>query len=315
MTDFLLSEGLCEMISSLPKPRLMYRKGMEVKGFFRPYMSFEEYTEAEIFQDTGDSFTVKARFSSMLGEKGSADTIRNIKGFAVRFLTSKGKCDLICQSLPVYLINDGQKFFDMAKGFTKEELFDGINDERLWEFAVKNPESINCILRMFSNRGLIDSYISTIWYSVNTYVWENAKGEKFLVRYRWNPLKQRKRRTDRIFAEFMAGFDPDIAGDELKEAVSEGNFPAYELSVQIADHRLASHPDYLKCTADWNENTIPSVKAGILKITDAEADREEDISFSPDNTIEGMYIYGSGISNMMGHAHKIGNMIRNGRER
>lgn len=314
MTDFLLSEQLCEMMQSLRKPRLMHKKGISVKGFFRPYMSFAEYTKAEIFHDIGESFLIKARFSSMLGERGVADTVRNIKGFSVRFITSQSSIDLICQSLPVYPINDSSKFYDMTQAFSNEYLFDGINNEKLWEFAVKNPEAVNCFLRMFSNRGLLDSYINTVWYSVNTYVWKNKEGEKFLVRYRWNPVKHPNRRNDRIFAEFMAGFDPDIASDELKRAVSEGDFPSYELSVQIANYKLASHPDYLKCTSDWNENTIPSVRAGIIKITDVMSKEDDDICFCPGNTIDGICMYDNSFSNMMEHAHKMGGMIRNGKE-
>lgn len=321
MTDFLFLERLNNAVKQIPMPRLMHKKGLGAKGFFKPYMSFGDYTRAEIFQSPEEAFPVSVRFSSMLGEKGTADTVRNIKGLSVKFHADEGDYDLICQSLPVYPINSGEKFFEMMEAFSKFQPFDGINSEKLWSFAVKNPEALNCIIRLFSCRGLVDSYTEIDWYSVNTYLWENRSGKRFLVRYRWTPVKDeaeeegcdKARAMDRIFAEFTAGFDPDVSGDRLRRQVEERNFPAFELSVQIADYKFISHPHYLKRTICWNDNIHSPVKAGLLKLTDMAEGGDESCDsccFAPGNTISGIELCEDEFSGVMDYAHKIGGAER-----
>ncbi|MFQ8603111.1 MAG: catalase [Anaerovoracaceae bacterium] len=321
MADFLFLEQLNKIMRQVPRPRLMYKKGIGAKGFFKPYMTFRDYTKAEIFQSADEIFPVKVRFSSMFGERGTSDTVRNIKGFSVRFCTEESKYDLICQSLPVYFINDEEKFFKLMGAFSKDYPFDGINSKNLWSFLIENPESVNCIVRLFSSRGLVESYTDIKWYSVNTYVWENEKGKKFLVRYKWKPaqnkkideIADKKRPMDRVFAEFMAGFDPDIASDTLKRNMEEGDFPSFELFVQIVDYKFISHPNYLKRTVCWNDNINPPVKVGILKLTDVIKEHGESGDsdcFAPGNIIPGISLCEDEFSKVMDYAHKIGGIER-----
>lgn len=317
MADFLFLEQLHRMIHEIPRPRLMYKKGIMAKGFFKPYMTFRDYTKAEIFSDPETSCNVEVRFASMLGEKGSADTVRNIKGLSAKFYTEEGEYDLICQSLPVYFISHGEKFLKMCEAFAKNAPFDGVNSEKFWTFVIENPESVNCALRFFSNKGLQDSYVNSDWYSVNTYVWENSLGKKLPVRYMWRTVNYEKayggrREVDRAFAEFMAGFDPDTAGDELKRNIAEGDFPTFELSVQMADYRFLTHPYYLKRTVCWDESVIPYVKVGVMKLTDISEDRSDLRSFAPGNLIKGIELCGDEFSEIMDYAHKIGAMGRGG---
>lgn len=318
MADFLFLEQLHRMIHEIPRPRLMYKKGVAARGFFKTYMTFKDYTKAEIFGDPEISHNVEVRFASMLGERGTADTVRNIKGFSVKFYSTDGEYDLICQNLPVYFINHGEKFLKMGEAFTKETPFDGVDSEKFWTFVIENPESVNCAVRFFSYKGLQDSYVGDNWHSANTYIWENSEGKKLLVRYMWSPVNYEKeydgrRKNDRVFAEFMAGFDPDVAGDELKRLISEGKFPAFELSVQMADHRFLTHPDYLRQTVCWNESVIPYVKVGVLKLTDFAEGGNDVGSFAPGNLINGIELCGDEFSEIMDHAHKIGAMGRGGR--
>ena len=108
MTDFQMLEQIQRMIKEMPRPRLLFRKGLTVRGFFRPYMSFADHTQAEIFSSTDEVTPVTVRFASMFGQKGTADTVRNIKGMSVKFHGSE-EYDMVCQSIPVFFIDEKQK--------------------------------------------------------------------------------------------------------------------------------------------------------------------------------------------------------------
>ncbi len=326
MTDFLLVQQLHQMMGELPRPRLMFRKGIGMRGYFKPYRSFREYTSAEMFCEVDQSFAVRARFSALLGDGGTADTRRNIKGFAVRFYAGAGEYDVVCSSLPVFFISRSRDFPALAEALRRKNWFDGIQPEKFWRFAVEHPESLHCILRLFSGEGFAASYRVLSWYSVHTCVWSNEKGERFLVRYQWkppervktgaDPLDGARRRSgctggDRVMAEFLAGFDPDAAEDDLKDAAAEGQFPAYELWVQIMDFHYRAHPEYRRCTVLWNEAIFPPVRVGILKLTEMESQQQtERLCFSPGHLGPGISLPDDEFAAFVDYAHKAGGAER-----
>lgn len=320
MTDFLLVEQLHRMMGELPRPRLMYRKGIGMRGYFKIYRSFEEYTSADIFCEMDRSFPVRARFSALLGDGGTADTRRNIKGFAVRLYSGAGEYDVVCSSLPVFFINRSRDFLELAESMRCRAWFDGIAFEKFWRFVVKHPEALHCALRLFSSEGLTASYRRICWYSVHTCVWNNEKGEQFLVRYRWIPVGNDRNGLkegddqigeERIIADFMAGYNPDAAQDDLETAVAEGAFPAFELWVQIMDASYSSHPEYQRRTVSWNEAIFPPVRAGILKLTEMEPlEQSEKLCFSPGHLGPGISLWGDEFSDFADYAHKAGGAER-----
>ncbi len=314
MTDFLLLEKLHRMIMEIPRPRLMFKKGITVKGFFRPYMSFNEYTQADIFRSFDEITPVTVRFASMLGDKGTADTVRNIKGMNVKFQSAAGEYDMLCHSIPVFFINEEEKLLSLFKAFYVREWFDGINSGEFWRFVVDNPEAVNCALRLFSGEGLSASYIDMKWFSVNLFVWENNKGERFLVRYKWVPISGREsgaggeeERLDRISAEFLAGFDSDRASNELEKAVSSGKFPCYELYIQMEKYDETANEEHTGRTLIWDENDVIPVAAGIMKLTEIPEDRvcqRDLVSFVPSNTVKGIELYRDGLANLMNYIYR-----------
>lgn len=311
MTDFLLLERLHRMVKDIPRPRLMFRKGVAATGFFRPYMSFADYTEACIFGSFDEITPVTVRFAPMLGDRGTADTVRNIKSMSVKFRHEEGEYDMLCSSLPVFFINGEDKFFDMAAAFTKRECFDGINTDRFWRFVTENPEAVNCALRLFSYQGLSSSYIDMGWFSVDPVIWKNSRGEIFRVRYEWKPvLKERdKEKTlDRLSAEFLAGFDGDRASEELESVIEGGCFPQYELYVQLAECDEDPEEEYMRRTLIWDEESAPPVAAGVMKLTGIPEDRagkHDMLSFAPGNTVKGIEMYHDGFSGMMNYLYRI----------
>lgn len=310
MTDFLLLSQMHKMIKEMSKPRLMFRKGVSARGFFRPYMSFSEYTRASILKNANETTPVAVRFSSMLGDGGTADTVRNIKEMDIKFMAGDGTYDMLCQSLPVFLIDDSAGLIDLCEAFSAGEFFDGIHGERFWSFLVKHPAAFNCAIRLFSHEGLSDSFVDINWYSVNIAEWENNLGEKFLVRYQWIPVTEKnaeQKKLNRNTAEFMAGFDPHRAVRNLEDCVLQGKFPAYELYVQILDYKFSLHTSYTKRTLLWSEAAVPYITAGIMKLTHLPEDfhRESDmLSFAPGNTIDGIGLYRDAFSDMMDYIYR-----------
>lgn len=321
MTDFLLVQQLHQMMRQLPRPRLMFRKGIGMKGYFRPYRSFAEYTCAEIFCEGNESFAVRARFSALLGDRGTADTRRNIKGFAVRFYAGAGEYDLLCSSLPVFLIYRSREFPALAEALSRDVWFDRIVPEKFWEFVVGHPEALHAALRLFSREGLADSYRTLPWYSVHTCFWSNEQGEQFLVRCRWKPAERGTEEVpnhlshgflkDRILADLIAGSDPDAAEEDLRAAVEAGKFPAFELWAQIMDVRYSTHPEYQRQTVLWNESICPPVRVGILKLTDLEPLEETDqICFSPGHQGPGISLRRDEFASFLEYAHSAGGAER-----
>ena len=322
MTDFQMLEQIQRMIKEMPRPRLLFRKGLTVRGFFRPYMSFEEYTQAEIFSSIDVVTPVTVRFASMFGQKGMADTVRNIKGMSVKFHGSE-EYDMICQSIPVFFIDEKQKLPELMRAFTRSEHCDGLNSRRFWKFVAENPESLHCALRLFSYEGIKGTFINVKWFSANTTVWENNAGEKSFVRYRWVPScpagngvdgsASREKVNDRITAEFMAGFDCDTAFKELASDISAGRFPSFDLYVQIIPESEFDREEHTKHTIEWDEETVPCILAGVMRITELADDREnvKDLtSFIPGRTVKGIELYRDGLEDMMDFLYRTEAMER-----
>lgn len=319
MTDFLLLEELQRMIKEIPKPRLLFRKGITAQGFFRPYMSLADYTKAQMFSGAGVITPVKVRFSAMLGDYGTADTVRNIKKLEIRFLSEQGAYDMICHSLPVQFINDKNKLCDMFKIFCQKRWFDGINNKSFWQFVTDNPEAVNAAVHLYSHEGLSDNYTNIKLYSVNTAIWTNSIGTEFLVRYKWLPIREPEieKRAGNILnrneAEFIAGFDPHRAHDELATRIEYGRYPVFELYIQMMDLRHITGREALDYTLIWNENKIPFMSAGIMLLDKAEYETEgsqEELLFSPGNTVGGISLCRNELSDIIEYMHRAEAMER-----
>lgn len=318
MADFLLLERLHKMIKEIPRPRLMFKKGLSVRGFFRPYMSFSDYTMSSVFGSINEITPVTVRFSSMIGDRGTADTSRNIKCMGIKFRTEAGNHDMICSSLPVQFINDKDKLMGMFGMFCIRRHFDGINKAGFWKFIVDNPEALNCAIRLFSYEGIADSYIYIKWYSVNNIVWHNDKGDKWLVRYKWLPVHEedetgRQRNTrNRNYAEFAAGFDPDIAISEIENSILKKKFPSFELYIQMLPFQESPDSMYLDGTLMWDETKNPYMSVGIMMLDELPEDDtlENNLSFVPGSDIRGISLHRTELTEVVDYMCRIEEMER-----
>lgn len=314
MTDFLLPEKINNIIKSIPKPRLFYKKGIYVGGLFRPYMSFQEYTTAAMFSGSEVITPLTIRFSAMLGDESTPDTVRNIKKMEVRFFTLKGCYDMICQNIPVQFIKDEKKSIELFESFKNKRAFDGINKKSFWQFIVNNPESINAALHLYSNEGLTDSFINIKWYSVNLIHWINEAGEKYLIRIKWVPIVSEPFEKEFLTiksAEFISGFAPDIAHNELINNIENDSFPKLELQVQIIDENNAANEELYDPTLLWNERQFPFIPVGVLMINKILSDtKRNEICFLMANTIEGVEHYNTGMNDVFDYIYKLEAMER-----
>ena len=247
--------------------RVVHAKGAAAHGYFQVHRSMAPYTKAKFLQDPDKKTSVFLRFSTVTGGRGSADTVRDPRGFAVKFYTEEGNYDLVGNNLPVFFIRDAIKFPDMVHAFK------GAPDNNIpasssshnsfWDFISLTPESTHMIIWLFSDRGTPRSYRMTEGFGVNTYVWVNSDGERQYVKYHWKP-KLGVHNLDRHEATRLAGVDPDYLSRDLWTAIAKGEEVEYELFVQLMriEDELKQDFDPLDPTKTWPEDKFPLVPVG-----------------------------------------------------
>jgi catalase len=247
--------------------RVVHAKGAAAHGYFQVYKSMAPYTKAKFLQDPSKKTPVFVRFSTVTGGRGSADTVRDPRGFAVKFYTEEGNYDLVGNNLPVFFIRDAIKFPDMVHAFK------GAPDNNMpaassshnsfWDFISLTPESTHMIIWLFSDRGTPRSYRMTEGFGVNTYVWVNSAGKRQYVKYHWKP-KLGVHNLDRHEATRLAGVDPDYLSRDLWNAIAKGEEVQYELFVQLMKigDELKQDFDPLDPTKTWPEDKFSLMRVG-----------------------------------------------------
>ena len=247
--------------------RVVHARGAGAHGYFQVYKSMKKYTCAKFLQDPVKQTPVFVRFSTVVGSRGSADTARDPRGFAVKFYTEEGNYDLVGNNLPVFFIRDAIKFPDMVHSFkpapdTNIPTSSSANS-RFWDFISLTPESTHMITWLFSDRGTVKSYRTMEGFGVNTYKWVNAKGKAVYIKYHWKPSAG-VHSIDRHEAARLAGEDPDIATRDLHDTIASGKTVDYELNVQIMQiaDELKQTFDPLDTTKTWPEDKFPLMPVG-----------------------------------------------------
>jgi catalase len=245
----------------------VHAKGAGAHGYFQVYKSMAAYSRAKFLQDPKEKTPVFVRFSTVVGARGSADSARDPRGFAVKFYTKDGNYDLVGNNLPVFFIRDAIKFPDMVHAFkpapdTGYPVSSSANS-RFWDFISLHPESTHMITWLFSDRGTVKSYRKVEGFGVNTYIWVNAKGKGVYVKYHWKPAAGIET-IDRHEATRLAGEDPDVATRDLYEWIASGKTVEYELNVQLMECADEENLDFdpLDATKTWPEDRYPLMKVG-----------------------------------------------------
>ena len=242
LEDFILREKITHFDHERIPERVVHARGSGAHGYFECYESLADVTRADLFSAAGKRTPVFVRFSTVAGERGSADTVRDTRGFATKFYTREGNWDLVGNNIPVFFIQDAMKFPDVIHA-VKPEPHHAMPQassahDTFWDFISLMPESMHHTLWVMSDRGIPRSYRMMQGFGVNTYRLVNAAGESHFVKFHWLPLAG----THSLVwdeAVKIAGADPDFHRRDLWEAIEGGCFPEYELALQIISETQA----------------------------------------------------------------------------
>jgi len=269
LQDVHLIEKLAHFDRERIPERVVHAKGAGAHGYFQVFKSMAKYTCAKFLQHPQQKTPVFVRFSTVVGARGSADTARDPRGFAVKFYTEDGNYDLVGNNLPVFFIRDAIKFPDMVHAFkpapdTNIPTSSSANS-RFWDFISLSPESTHMITWLFSDRGTVRSFRKMEGFGVNTYMWVNAEGKTVYVKYHWKP-KAGIETIDRYEATRLAGEDRDIATRDLYETIASGKTVEFELHVQIMEmaDELKQIFDPLDAAKTWPEDKFPLMLVGMM---------------------------------------------------
>lgn len=292
LQDINLIEKIAHFDRERIPERVVHAKGSGAHGYFKLYNCMEKYTKAKIFNDTKNVTPTFVRFSTVIGSKGSAETARDPRGFAVKFYTVDGNYDIAGNDIPVFFIRDAIKFPDMVHAFKPSPDTNLHDPNRFWDFIVNSPESTHMITWLFSDKGTVKSFIHMPGFGVNTFVWINEKGMRSYIKYYWKPLAGEQTIT-RQEADLLAGLEPDVATNELYNILSCGKTVEYELFVQIMDPKIENDLSFnpIDATKVWPEDSFPLIKVGKLVLTDPPSDffeESEQVAFSPGNLVPGV---------------------------
>ncbi|MGB9988433.1 catalase [Massilia sp. SM-13] len=267
MEDFILREKITHFDHERIPERIVHARGSAAHGYFESYQDLGDITRAAPFAAAGKRTPVFVRFSTVAGERGSTDTARDVRGFAVKFYTEEGNWDLVGNNIPVFFIQDAMKFPDLVHA-VKPEPHHGMPQaasahDTFWDFASLMPESMHMLMWTMSDRAIPRSYRTMQGFGVHTFRMVNAAGDSVFVKFHWTPLQG----THSLVwdeAVKISGADPDFHRRDLWEAIEAGEFPEYELALQVfTEEQAAQFPfDVLDATKIVPEELVPLKPVG-----------------------------------------------------
>src|SRR6478672_6930597 len=269
LEDFVLREKITHFDHERIPERIVHARGSAAHGYFECYEPFTRYTRAAPFQEKGKVTPVFVRFSTVAGERGSKDTARDVRGFAVKFYTDEGNWDLVGNNIPVFFIQDAMKFPDLVHAVKPEPHHQmpqaASAHDTFWDFVSLMPESTHMLMWVMSDRAIPRSYATMQGFGVHSFRMVNAAGESVFVKFHWTPVAG----THSLVwdeAVKISGADPDYHRRDLWERIESGNYPEYELSLQVFTQEQAEQFafDILDATKLIPEELVPLRPVGRL---------------------------------------------------
>jgi catalase len=296
LEDFHFREKITHFDHERIPERVVHARGSGAHGYFQVYEPMAEYTSAKFLQDPNKKTPVFVRFSTVVGFRGSADTVRDARGFAVKFYTEDGNYDLVGNNIPVFFIQDAIKFPDLVHAIKPEQDNQipqaSSAHDTFWDFVACHPENAHMIMWLLSDRALPRSYRMMQGFGVNTYRFVNDQGKGRFIKFHWRPLLGIH---SLVWDETqkLAGKDPDFNRRDLWEAIEMGNYPEYEFGVQILEEEDEFRFDFdiLDATKIWPEEDIPVKWIGKMTLNrnpDNFFAETEQVAFCPANIVPGI---------------------------
>jgi catalase len=292
LQDYYLHEQMAHFNRERIPERVVHAKGSGAFGTFSVTHDITRYTKAKLFSKPGNKCRVFARFSTVGGERGSADTERDPRGFAVKFYTEEGNWDLVGNNTPVFFIKDPKKFADFIHTQKRDPKTNLISQTMRWDFWSLNPESLHQVLILFSDRGTPDGYRKMNGYGSHTFSMINDKNERVWVKYHFKTLQGIHNLTAQQ-AEELKGKDPDYSQRDLLNAIEKGDYPQWALKIQVMTEEQAKHFRWnpFDLTKVWPHSEYPLIDVGILELNEIPANYFADVeqaAFNPSNLIDGL---------------------------
>ena len=296
LEDFILREKITHFDHERIPERIVHARGSAAHGFFESYGSLRKLTRASLFAEAGKKTPVFVRFSTVAGERGSTDTARDVRGFAVKFYTDEGNWDLVGNNIPVFFIQDAMKFPDLVHALKPEPHHAmpqaASAHDTFWDFVSLMPESTHMLMWVMSDRAIPRSYRMMQGFGVHTFRFVNEAGKSQFVKFHWNPLAG----THSLAwdeAVKISGADSDFHRRDLWEAIEAGAYPSWELGVQTFSEEQADRFsfDVLDATKIVPEELVPVTPIGRMELNrnpDNFFAETEQVAFGAGNIIPGI---------------------------
>lgn len=296
LEDFILREKITHFDHERIPERIVHARGVGAHGYFQAYEGNERFTKAGFLTDPSIQTPIFVRFSTVQGPRGSADTVRDIRGFAIKFYTQEGNFDLVGNNAPVFFVQDGIKFPDFVHAVKPEpdtEMPTGATaHDTFWDFVSLVPESAHAVIWAMSDRAIPRNLRSIQGFGVHTFRLINAQGKSHFVKFHWTP-KQGLSALVWDEAQKLAGKDPDFHRRDLYEAIENGVYPEWELGVQIVeeDDEMNFDFDLLDPTKIIPEELVPVTPIGrfvLNRNVDNFFAETEQVAFCPGHIVPGI---------------------------
>jgi len=292
LQDFILHEKMAHFNRERIPERVVHAKGSGAFGTFTVTNDITRYTKAKVFSKIGKETKVFVRFSTVGGEKGSADTERDPRGFAVKFYTEDGNWDLVGNNTPVFFIKDAKKFSDFIHTQKRDPRTNCKSPAMMWDFWSLNPESLHQVLILMSDRGTPYGYRHMHGFGSHTFSMINKDNERVWVKFHFKTEQGIRNFTDSEAAD-MKSRDMDFAQRDLVEAIDNKDFPRWALKIQVmTDEQAKAFPfNPFDLTKIWPHADFPLIDVGVMELNQIPKNYFADVeqsAFAPAHVVDGI---------------------------
>ncbi len=292
MQDHVLLNKLAHFHRERIPERVVHAKAAGAYGTFTVTKDITKYTKAKLFSEIGKQTEVFGRFSTVAGEKGSADTVRDVRGFALKFYTEEGNWDMVGNNTPVFFIRDAMKFPDFIHTQKRMPQTNLKSQTMWWDFWSLVPESLHQVTILFSDRGTPKGIPYMNGYGSHTFSFINADNERFWVKFHFK-TQQGVQNMSPEEATRLAGEDPDYHTRQLFEMIEKGEYPKWTFYVQIMPETDAENYRWnpFDLTKVWPHKDYPLIEVGVLELNRNPVNyfaEVEQAAFSPANVVPGI---------------------------
>ena len=292
LQDHYLLEKLAHFNRERIAERVVHAKAAGAHGSFTVTQDITRYSKAKIFSKVGKKTEVFGRFSTVAGEKGSADTVRDVRGFALKFYTEEGNWDMVGNNTPVFFIRDAIKFPDFIHTQKRDPRTNLRNETAWWDFWSKVPEALHQVTILFSDRGIPKGIPYMNGYGSHTYSFINAKDERFWVKFHFK-TRQGIQTMMQEEADRIVGKDADYHTRQLFETIEKGEYPQWTFYIQVMPEKEAETYRWnpFDLTKVWPHSDYPLIEVGVLELNRNPENyyaEVEQAAFSPANVVPGI---------------------------